>query len=694
MVTADRTARLAERDAHPSAIPLGQGPDPAALIAQLTPDDHPAALWGRWFGGGVVVMRSPLRSRIATTVSDVLAVIDDQPFLADRVAGKSAAMIGGGWLCCLAFTPGVSATCFYDSLLRWQPTSGWSFETLGLAGREDEVSTELDAWRRLLRSAVANPMPPVSTARFTTVDAPEGTRLRYLASIDTAIGRIHAGEFYQLNLCTRLVSSSADSAAVLFAHLAAKLDPPYGGLLITTRGDEQKDVPTEAVASMSPELFLRVRGSTVISQPIKGTATRTPGDADSAVLRASAKDAAENIMIVDLMRNDLSQICRPGTVTVEKLLELQAHPGLWHLVSTVSGQLADGVRTGQLLAATFPPGSVTGAPKHSALGGIGDLEPYARQNYTGTLGFSSPLAGADFNVLIRTLECSGHRIELGIGGGITADSVATSEWDECLAKAAPLVSALGSDVDPDLQPPVPPISHWQRSGGLLETMLAIGSSVRRLAAHLARLDRSCRELYGEGPPDDLAAQITTALAAHDVESAGRRVVRVVARPDAAGLTFDVAVAALRPPPGASSLALAARSELCWRHKWANRRQLERTEQEQRPSLPYFLTRTGGQVAETSRGNIFCQRADGVWLTPPLDHGLLPGVTRREVLDLFAEAGIPLSIEFFSPETLRQSTAAFWTSSLSGAVPVTAVDGFSLSTHQALIAMLNAKLGIG
>jgi para-aminobenzoate synthetase/4-amino-4-deoxychorismate lyase len=694
VVTADRTGRLAERDAHPSAIPLGPGPDPAALIAQLSPGDHPAALWGRWFGGGVVVMRSPLRTRTAATVTDVLSVIDDQPLVADGVAGTSSAIIGGGWLSCLGFTSGVSAACFFDSLLRWQPTNGWSFETLGLAGREDHVSTELNAWRRLLRDAVGNALPPVSVARFTTVDAPASTRLRYLASIDSVIGRIHAGEFYQLNLCTRLVSSSADGAAVLFAHLAAKLDPPYGGLLVSTPGEEQDDLPTEAVVSVSPELFLRVRGSTVITQPIKGTATRASGDADSPVLRASAKDAAENIMIVDLMRNDLSQICRPGTVTVEKLLELQAHPGLWHLVSTVSGRLADGVTTGRLLAATFPPGSVTGAPKYSALGGIGDLEPYARGSYTGTLGFSSPLAGADFNVLIRTLECSEHKIELGVGGGITADSVATSEWDECLAKAAPLVSALGSDMDPDLKPSVPPISQWQRSGGLLETMLAIGSSVRRLAAHLARLDRSCRELYGEGPPDDLAARITTAVAVPEVDSAVRRVVRVIARPDVAGLTFDVGVADLGPRPGASSLALAARSDLCWRHKWADRRQLERVEQQQDAGLPYFLTAAGGHVAEASRGNLFCQRSDGVWLTPPLDHSLLPGVTRREVLDLFLRAAIPFSIEFFSAQTLRHSAAAFWTSSLSGAVPVTGVDGFQLPRPLVLVAMLNAEMGIG
>ncbi|MDF2747833.1 MAG: putative para-aminobenzoate synthase component, partial [Propionibacteriaceae bacterium] len=358
----------------------------------------------------------------------------------------------------------------------------------------------------------------------------------------------------------------------------------------------------------------------------------------------------------------------------------------------VSGQLTDGVTTGRLLGATFPPGSVSGAPKYSALAGIADLEPLARGSYTGTLGFSSPLAGADFNVLIHTLECSNNQIELGVGGGITVDSVAIKEWDECLAKAAPLVSALGSDLDPELRPSPPLVSDWQRSGGLLETMLAMGSSVRRLAAHLARLDRSCRELYGEGLPDDLAGQITTAVTAVDTGSVARRVVRLVVRPEVAGLAFDVSVAALGPRPSGSRLALGARSVRCWRHKWADRRELERAEQEQGGHLPYFLT-PAEQVAETSRGNLFCQRSDGVWLTPPLDDNLLPGVTRREVLDLFVRATIPFSIEFFSAQTLRQSAAAFWTSSLSGAVPVTAVDGFQLSEPQAVVAMLNAGLGI-
>ena len=144
------------------------------------------------------------------------------------------------------------------------------------------------------------------------------------------------------------------------------------------------------VASFSPELFLRVRGRQVTTAPIKGTAPRGPR-AGAAALRASAKDAAENIMIVDLMRNDLSRVCRPGTVAVDELLAVQPHPGVWHLVSTVQGELADGVGTADLLAATFPPGSVTGAPE---AGGRRRPSPSSRPEprgaYTGSLGLVSP----------------------------------------------------------------------------------------------------------------------------------------------------------------------------------------------------------------------------------------------------------------------------------------------------------------
>ena len=429
-----------------------------------------------------------------------------------------------------------------------------------------------------------------------------------------------------------------------------------------------------------------------MSQPIKGTATRATGDVDSPVLRASAKDAAENIMIVDLMRNDLSQICRPGTVTVEKLLELQAHPGLWHLVSTVSGQLADGVTTSRLLAATFPPGSVTGAPKYSAWVGSA--------TWNRTLAAATPGRwGSAARWPVPTSMSSSARWSAASTRSSSASAAAspptasppangTSAWPRRRRWCRPSVRTWIPICD--LRSPrsvtgngpagcwkrcwrsVHPCSGWQPTSP--------GSTARVVNC----MAKGLRMILPRRSPPPLPAASTLPYA----EWSGDRPT------DVAGLSFDVGVAALGLRPNTSSLALAARSDLCWRHKWANRRQLERAEQEQRAGLPYFPHPAGGQVAETSRGNLFCQRSDGVWMTPPLDHSLLPGVTRREVLDLFLRAAIPFSIEFFSAQTLRHSAAAFWTSSLSGAVPVTAVDGFQLPEPRALIAMLNAEMGIG
>ena len=178
-------------------------------------------------------------------------------------------------------------------------------------------------------------------------------RTDYLGTVEEVIGRIHRGDFYQLNLCLRLHARRLKPVPALFARMAAALRPAYAALVSGPGG--------RMVASFSPELFLRVRGRRVTTSPIKGTAPRTPNGA--AMLRASAKDAAENVMIVDLMRNDLSRVSRPGTVTVDDLLDVQPHPGVWHLVSTVHGELTDGIGTADLLAATFPPGSVTGAPE-------------------------------------------------------------------------------------------------------------------------------------------------------------------------------------------------------------------------------------------------------------------------------------------------------------------------------------------
>ncbi len=160
-------------------------------------------------------------------------------------------------------------------------------------------------------------------------------------------------------------------------------------------------------------------------------------------------------MIVDLVRNDLSRVCVPGTVTVPDLLGAEPHPGVWHLVSTVEGTLADGVTDGDLIRAAFPPGSVTGAPKVRALEIIDELELAPREAYTGAIGYRSPVAGLELNVAIRTFEFAAGRCWLGAGGGIVADSDPEAEYAECLIKATPLITAIGArlDVSPgDLSP--------------------------------------------------------------------------------------------------------------------------------------------------------------------------------------------------------------------------------------------------
>jgi para-aminobenzoate synthetase / 4-amino-4-deoxychorismate lyase len=441
------------------------------------------------------------------------------------------------------------------------------------------------------------------------------------------------------------------------------------------------------VMSFSPELFLRVRGRRVTTAPIKGTAPRTA--AGKASLRSSAKDAAENVMIVDLMRNDLSRVSQPGTVAVDELLGVQPHPGVWHLVSTVHGELTPGVDTADLLSATFPPGSVTGAPKLAAQQGIATLETEARGAYTGSLGLVSPTAGTDLNVIIRTFEATGDGVELGVGGGITVDSVPIREWYECLHKAAPLVTAAGAQLTAELVDEPGPPDPGLVDAGVFESVLVAHGLVVRLAGHLARLDRSCRELFGLGLPDELVAQIGEHLAGTDPSE--RSALRIAARPDRGSLALELTSRPLPPRTTRCALVHASRPEQSWRHKWVERDALSRAERLANPALPYFSR--AGSITETSRGNLFWLVDTGQWCTPPLDEAVLPGVTRREVLDLLAERGSPALIRPGTVSDLQRARGAFWTSSLSGAVAVDSVDGHRLSDSTEFALELTELLGV-
>jgi para-aminobenzoate synthetase component 1 len=253
-------------------------------------------------------------------------------------------------------------------------------------------------------------------------------RAAFCAGVDAIRAAIAAGDVYQVNLTRRLsapLPPGADVAA-LGAALGAGNPAPYSAVVrLPAVGCE--------VASASPERFLRRDGDRVASSPIKGTAADPTG--------FLPKDRAENVMIVDLVRNDLGRVCEWGSVAVPHLCAVEHHPGLVHLVSTVTGRLRPGVGWGDIVAATFPPGSVTGAPKLAALDHIARLEAAPRGVYCGAVGWvDADRARGELNVAIRTFWVEDGRLHLGTGGGITWDSTPAGEWAETELKARRLLA--------------------------------------------------------------------------------------------------------------------------------------------------------------------------------------------------------------------------------------------------------------
>lgn len=260
----------------------------------------------------------------------------------------------------------------------------------------------------------------------------------YVAAVGTVREHIAAGTVYQANVCRVLSAPMPDPAARDVAGLAELLGAgnpaPYAGVVHLPAGSHPR-VPDGglSVVSASPELFLRRFGEVVESGPIKGTG-RTEAD-------LLPKDSAENVMIVDLVRNDLGVVCRTGSVTVPHLLALEAHPGLVHLVSTVRGELRDDVGWADVLGATFPPGSVTGAPKSSALRIIDEVETASRGPYCGAVGWvDAESRTGELAVAIRTFWLSEGVLRFGTGAGITWGSDAEREWDETELKAERLLA--------------------------------------------------------------------------------------------------------------------------------------------------------------------------------------------------------------------------------------------------------------
>ncbi len=414
------------------------------------------------------------------------------------------------------------------------------------------------------------------------------------SAIETVRERIAAGDCYQVNLTGRW-RAVRPVGLDPFGYFAALTAAQPGGYAVYCAG--------AGVASVSPELFFHSGDGLLVTQPMKGTlGVEHPPEE----LVASVKDRAENLMIVDLLRNDLGRVCEPGTVRVERLFELHRLPTVWQLTSTVTGRPRPGAGLAEAFAALFPCGSVTGAPKLAAMGVIAELEDSPRGWYCGAFGVIRPGGAATFNVPIRTVTLGERTLTCGIGSGIVADSEAAAEVGEWRAKARFLRSA--------------PLRA-------LETMLAVDGQVQRLEAHLTRLAGCCADL---GLAVDLAAVRAAVLQA--TPAAGRHRMRLVAGDGPPVIAVAPAPAAdvpVRLQLAAEPLDVVGLAPVI-RNKTTHRAHYQRLRDLATSDAFDVICHTGTEVTECCLGNL-AVKLDGEWVTPPATAGLLPGTLRAELL---------------------------------------------------------------
>ncbi|WOP19543.1 aminodeoxychorismate synthase component I [Raineyella sp. LH-20] len=665
--------------------------DPLEVLRAALGRDRLVALLGAWHHGEALIAFEP--SRVLRDDEDPFADIS-----LPRVTGADDT-VGGGWIGVWGYRLGGRLEVlpdtrprpqpqpehvlgYYDHVLRFTDGVWWAEGLRGdaaLAAYVDDVTAMLAAPGQERTYALGG---------FEMTPSADDHR----AAVARVVEHIEAGDIFQANLCLRLEASFAGDPLDVFCAGVGTLTPAYAAFVSWDGG---------AIASFSPELFLRRIGDDVLTSPIKGTA---PLETDPGDLVASAKDRAENVMIVDLMRNDLGRVCVPGTVRVPAVARAERH-AVWHLVSDVVGHLAAGVDDGDLLRATFPPGSVTGAPKVSAMELIDACEASAREAYTGAIGHVSPCAGLELNVVIRTFEFAGGRVWLGVGGGIVADSHPQAEYEECLVKARPLLAAIGGAlaVDPpaparpgapriaspaatslpvDISRPVDIPRTVDRARGVFTTLLVRDGAPVDLEAHIARLDASTRALYGRTIHAGLADAVRRT--ASGLVGPHRLRIDAVPVPDAA--VPDAAVPDAAVPdaavPAAAELRIRLSSAVLepagatWRltprivaggigaHKWADRRGFEPDD---------LILDTDGSVLETGRATIFVVLDDGVH-TPPLDGRILPGTARARLVEQLRVAGIPVVQRRLTTGDLAAASEVFAVNALRGVVPVTEVEG--------------------
>ncbi len=448
---------------------------------------------------------------------------------------------------------------------------------------------------------------------------------------------ISQGDVYQINLTGKYRFRFRGSPLSLYCMLKKRQSVSYAAFV-------QAD--GFSLVSLSPELFFRVEDGIITTKPMKGTLRRGKTFEEDNLLRdflqRSEKNRAENVMIVDLLRNDIGRISKKGSVRVPELFSVETYQTLFQMTSTVQGTLTDNVTYHELFKAVFPGGSITGAPKVRSMQIIHELEEEPRGIYTGALGFFTPAGKAVFNIPIRTVIISDGRGEMGTGGGIVWDSEASSEYEECLLKADFLTK---------------PYEDFE----LIETMLWDGGFFL-LDKHLERLDESAR--YFDYPMNVDA--LTGVLEAESKKFRKNQKYRVRLTLNAQGKFFirtGILNESLQNPCRVFiSCVRTNSSDAFFYHKTTRRDVYDRLHDDAKRKgfADVIFLNEKGQVTEGAISNVFIKRGE-TYLTPPVDCGLLKGVYRQHLLETLPKAEEAI----LSVEDLEEADALFICNSVRG-----------------------------
>jgi para-aminobenzoate synthetase/4-amino-4-deoxychorismate lyase len=436
---------------------------------------------------------------------------------------------------------------------------------------------------------------------------PRITQSAYEAAALEVREHLFAGDFYQANLTFGCDVAVTGDPLALYARLRRSALAGWGGVMIHDEG---------TIISLSPEQFFTIREGVIEARPMKGTAPRQADPAadmaEAEELSADEKQRAENLMIVDLMRNDLARVSQAGSVEVPELFAVETYPTLHQMVSRITARLREGVDAINVLQTIFPCGSVTGAPKIAAIEALCRLEPEARGAYTGSMGWMEPGGDAAFNVLIRTLEWrpGATKARLGLGSGLVVDSVPSNEWAECLLKGN-FVLRESQDFD------------------LIETMgFDPSEGIIELDRHLDRLSDSAGDLDfsfdRHAARNELQAATfgrkARAMVRLLLSRSGAMAIQVKPYEDPDEMPVTVALLPLPVDP----------TDFRLRYKTTDRRFLDQARQQSQAYETVFVD-PHGHLTEGSRTNIFVER-EGKLLTPPLERGILPGILRAKLIE--------------------------------------------------------------